>query len=149
MKITRVGAVLTTAIAMSTFVFSDSPYRDPQIVGDGFTFGTGTSLLPAESTAAAGPSAAAQAPAAPKTATVPGTEYRASDGSFTCHVPSGWKARATNIGKWTYYSRSGNTGGSVNKQIIFYPNGRFEYTATTFMPDMPPGIDPTTRFSGT
>jgi hypothetical protein len=41
------------------------------------------------------------------------------------------------------------TGGSVNKQVVFYPNGRFEYTATTYMPDMLPGIDPTTRTSGT
>jgi hypothetical protein len=53
------------------------------------------------------------------------------------------------IGRWSYYSRSGMTGGSVNKQVVFYPNGRFEYTATTYMPDMLPGIDPTTRTSGT
>ena len=31
---------------------------------------------------------------------------------------------------------------------MFYPNGRYEYTATTYMPDMPPGIDPTSRVSG-
>jgi hypothetical protein len=37
----------------------------------------------------------------------------------------------------------------VNKQITFYPNGTFEYTATTYIPDMPPDIDPTTRVSGT
>lgn len=53
------------------------------------------------------------------------------------------------VGKWTYYSRSGLTRGSVNKQIVFYPNGRFEYTATTYIPDMPVGVDPTTNVSGT
>jgi hypothetical protein len=53
------------------------------------------------------------------------------------------------LGKWTYYDRSSQTRGSVSKQIVFYPSGRYEYTATTYMPDMPPGIDPTTRLTGT
>lgn len=53
------------------------------------------------------------------------------------------------IGRWSYYSRSGATGGSLNKQVVFYPNGRFEYTATTYMPNLPTDIDPTTRTSGT
>jgi len=53
------------------------------------------------------------------------------------------------LGKWTFYDRSSQTRGSVSKQIIFYPNGRFEYTAATYMPDMPSDIDPTTRSSGT
>jgi len=53
------------------------------------------------------------------------------------------------IGQWSYYSRSGLTKGSVHKQIAFWPNGRFDYTATTYIPDMPPDINPTTKFSGT
>ena len=52
------------------------------------------------------------------------------------------------LGKWTFYDRSSLTRGSSSKQIVFYPNGRYEYTATTYMPDMPPGIDPTSRVSG-
>jgi hypothetical protein len=53
------------------------------------------------------------------------------------------------LGTWTFYSRSDNTRGSVSKQIVFYPNGRFEYLATTYLPNMPPDIDPTTRINGT
>jgi hypothetical protein len=53
------------------------------------------------------------------------------------------------IGKWTFYDRSSQTRGSVSKQIVFYQNGRYEYTASTYLPDMPPGIDPTTRVTGT
>jgi len=52
------------------------------------------------------------------------------------------------IGRWTYYNRSSVTSGSSSKQITFYPNGRFEYTATTYMPDLPTDIDPTTRTGG-
>jgi hypothetical protein len=54
----------------------------------------------------------------------------------------------TIIGSWTYYDRSGLTKGSSSKQIVFYPNGRFEYSATTYMPDLPTDIDPTTRAIG-
>jgi hypothetical protein len=64
-------------------------------------------------------------------------------------VQSNTPPAAAIIGRWSYYSRSGMTGGSVNKQIVFYPNGRFEYTATTYMPDVPSDIDPTTSTSGT
>ncbi len=52
------------------------------------------------------------------------------------------------IGSWTFYDRSGLTKGSSSKQITFFPNGRFEYTATTYMPNLPVDIDPTTRTSG-
>ena len=256
---------------------------DLQKIAEGFTLGAGTPAPPAEPKPPARQSSMAPAPTAAKPVAASGTEYRASDGSFTCRVPSGWKARAANIGgttvqvlepenggderilvsatpstanslqelaqqaitlvtqqllpgyslagmpkitqqgdmqvveisyvgmagggqaswwhglmlkdqiamgvlggaradraqaveeqcrtvlysmrprnaqnntalaaailgKWTFYSRSNQTGGSVNKQIIFYPNGRFEYSATTYIPDMPPGIDPTTRITGT
>jgi hypothetical protein len=37
----------------------------------------------------------------------------------------------------------------VSKQIVFYQNGRYEYQAVTYIPDMPSDIDPTTRVSGT
>ncbi len=274
MKITRRAAVLVTAIACATFAFAGPQYRDPQ---GRFTMANPTGWTPA------GNSATSQTPPAQKKAEAPGTEYQASDGSFTCRIPGGWKARATNIGgstvqvlepenggeerilvsatpatvnslqelaqqaivlvtqqllpgfrvaampkftqqgdaqvaeityagmagsgqaswwhglmlkdkmalgvlggaradraqaveqicrevlrsmrpgklaqnpalaaaiigKWTFYSRSSQTRGSVSKQIIFYQNGRYEYTASTYMPDMPPGIDPTTRINGT
>jgi hypothetical protein len=52
------------------------------------------------------------------------------------------------IGSWSFYDRSGLTKGSSSKQVTFYPNGRFEYTAATYMPDLPVDIDPTTRASG-
>jgi len=64
-------------------------------------------------------------------------------------VPENTALAAAIIGKWTFYSRSGQTRGSVSKEVVFYPNGRFEYTAATYLPDMPPDIDPTTRSSGT
>ncbi len=51
--------------------------------------------------------------------------------------------------QWTYYRRSDLTKGAVSKQIAFSANGRFEYTATTYIPDMSPGIDPTTLVTGT
>jgi hypothetical protein len=62
--------------------------------------------------------------------------------------PGGGSLAAALVGRWTYYSRSDNTRGSVSKQIVFYANGRFEYTASTYMPNMPSDIDPTTRLAG-
>lgn len=53
------------------------------------------------------------------------------------------------IGTWSFYDRSGVTGGSSSKQLTFYPNGRFEYAATTYIPNLPSDVDPTTRSSGT
>jgi hypothetical protein len=52
------------------------------------------------------------------------------------------------VGQWSFYDRSGLTKGSSSKQIVFYPNGRFEYTAATYLPDLPADVDPTTRASG-
>lgn len=57
------------------------------------------------------------------------------------------------IGHWTWYHRTDNGGGrlsgSTSRELWFYPNGRYQYTATTYVPDMPPGIDPTTTVTGT
>jgi hypothetical protein len=278
MMILCIGAVLAAATAISAVAVSDFQYDDSKKSAETFAMGPDTTL---PSTGQAG---ARQAPAAPKKAAAAGTEYRASDGSFTCRIPAGWKARAADIGgttvqvvetenggeerilvsampsaannlqeltqqaislvtqqllpgfrlaampkfaqqgdsqvaeiryigmaagggqaawwhglmlkdrialgvlggaradrapaveqicrdvlysmrpakaqsnttlaaaiigRWSYYSRSGISGGSVNKQVVFYSNGRFEYTATTYVPNLPPDIDPTTRTSGT
>lgn len=278
MKILCIGAAIAAAIAISACAVSDLQYGDSKRSAEAFASRPGKTAPPI------GKSGVTQMPAAPKTAAAPGSEYRASDGSFTCRIPGGWKARATDIGgttvqvlepenggeerilasatpstanslqelaqqaislvtqqllpgfrlaempkftqqgdsqvaeiryvgmaggggqaswwhglmlkdkialgvlggaradrapaveqlcrdvlismrpakaqpntalaaaiigHWSYYSRSGATGGSVNKQVVFYSNGRFEYTATTYVPNMPPDIDPTTRTSGT
>lgn len=57
------------------------------------------------------------------------------------------------VGHWTWYHRTDNGGGgttgSTSREIWIYPNGRYQYTATTYIPNMPPGIDPTTTITGT
>jgi hypothetical protein len=63
-------------------------------------------------------------------------------------APASSDLAASIIGSWSFYDRSGVTGGASNKQITFYPNGRFEYTATTYMPNLPVDVDPTTRAAG-
>jgi len=55
------------------------------------------------------------------------------------------------VGHWTWYHRTApgsTTTGSTSKELWIYPNGRYQYTATTYVPDMPPGIDPTTTITG-
>jgi hypothetical protein len=56
------------------------------------------------------------------------------------------------VGHWTWYHRtenaSGSTAASTNKEIWIYPNGRYQYTAVTYVPNMPSGIDPTTTITG-
>jgi hypothetical protein len=64
-------------------------------------------------------------------------------------VPQNLALAAAILGKWAFYDRSGQTRGSVSKQIVFFQNGRYEYQAVTYIPDMPSDIDPTTRVSGT
>jgi len=57
------------------------------------------------------------------------------------------------IGHWTWYHRTddggGRTAGSTSREIWFYANGRYQYTATTYVPSMPTGVDPTTTVTGT
>jgi hypothetical protein len=57
------------------------------------------------------------------------------------------------LGHWTWYHRTDNGGGrlsgSTSREIWIYPNGRYQYTATTYVPNMPPDIDPTTTITGT
>src|SRR5258708_4035591 len=58
------------------------------------------------------------------------------------------------VGWWTWFHRTelprrSEGGVSTTKQIAFAPNGRFEYVASTYMKDIPTGVDPTTRASGT
>ena len=65
--------------------------------------------------------------------------------------PAGQLARLI-IGHWTWYHRTSNAGGgtagSTSKEIWIYPNGRYQYTAVTYVPNMPTGIDPTTTITG-
>ena len=51
-------------------------------------------------------------------------------------------------GSWSFYDRSRLTKGSSSKQVTFYPNGRFEYVAATYLPNLPADVDPTTRIGG-
>jgi hypothetical protein len=53
------------------------------------------------------------------------------------------------VGRWTWFNRSNNSGVSTSKQVSFYANGRFDYNASTFVPNLPSGVDPTTQASGT
>jgi hypothetical protein len=52
------------------------------------------------------------------------------------------------VGSWSFYDRSNLTRGSSSKQVTFYPNGRFEYVAATYLPNLPADVDPTTRIGG-
>jgi len=61
---------------------------------------------------------------------------------------AGSNLAAAIIGSWSFYDRSGITRGSSSKQITFYPNGRFEYTAATYLPNLPADVDPTTKATG-
>jgi lipocalin-like protein len=57
------------------------------------------------------------------------------------------------VGHWTWYHKTDSAGGriaaSTSREIWFYANGRYQYTSVTYVPNMPPGIDPTTTVSGT
>jgi hypothetical protein len=57
------------------------------------------------------------------------------------------------VGHWTWYHRTANAGGSTagstSREMWIYPNGRYQYTAVTYVPNMPSGIDPTTTITGT
>ncbi len=52
------------------------------------------------------------------------------------------------IGRWTWFNRQRESQVSTSKQITFYPNGRYDYIASTFVPNAPTGVDPTTQVSG-
>lgn len=56
------------------------------------------------------------------------------------------------VGHWTWYHRTSNAGGgtvgSTNREIWIYPNGRYQYTAVTYVPNLPTDIDPTTTVTG-
>jgi hypothetical protein len=52
------------------------------------------------------------------------------------------------VGSWSFYDRSNITKGSSSKQVTFYPNGRFEYVAATYLPNLPADVDPTTKVGG-
>ncbi len=61
---------------------------------------------------------------------------------------SGSELATAIIGTWSFYDRSNITRGSSSKQVTFYPNGRFEYTAATYLPNLPADVDPTTKVTG-
>ena len=48
-------------------------------------------------------------------------------------------------------SVAGVTGGSSSKEITFYPNGRYEYKAAAYVPnvDLPVDVNPITEVRGT
>jgi hypothetical protein len=56
------------------------------------------------------------------------------------------------VGHWTWYHKTDNGGGgtmaSTSKEIWIYANGRYQYVASTYVPNMPPGVDPTTTVTG-
>jgi len=55
------------------------------------------------------------------------------------------------VGHWTFYERGRVTGGSSSKEITFYPNGRYEYKAAAYVPnvDLPVDVNPITEMRGT
>jgi len=57
------------------------------------------------------------------------------------------------VGNWEWYKSTVVSGAttrcSTEKHLGIYANGRYEYMASTYCPNMPTDIDPTTRISGT
>jgi hypothetical protein len=56
-------------------------------------------------------------------------------------------AAAALVGRWTWFHRTAGTG-SNSRQITIHPDGRYEYTATTMIADLPVDVDPTSRVTG-
>lgn len=52
------------------------------------------------------------------------------------------------VGRWTW-SHATDRVGSTSRQLTLFPNGRYQYQATTFIANMPADIDPTTTVTGT
>jgi hypothetical protein len=80
-----------------------------------------------------------------------GTGASASGGQASADQASGSLAQLI-VGHWTWYHRTtnagGGTAGSTSREIWIYPNGRYQYTAVTYTPNLPADIDPTTNING-
>jgi len=67
-------------------------------------------------------------------------------------APSGQLAQMI-VGHWTWSHRTDNGAGGnaayTSREIWIYPNGRYQYVASTYVPNLPTGVDPTTTVTGT
>jgi hypothetical protein len=56
------------------------------------------------------------------------------------------------VGHWTWYQGTKTAGGGLaasnSREIWFYPNGRYQYTYATYVPNMPSDIDPVKTITG-